>query len=39
MSGVDFEGQSYRKGASDAIIEYVKSGGNIPFKLNRRWKA
>ncbi|MCZ7393237.1 MAG: potassium-transporting ATPase subunit KdpB [Candidatus Methanoperedens sp.] len=34
MSGVDIDGQSYRKGASDAITEYVKSkGGNVPSEL------
>ena len=34
MSGVDIDGQSYRKGASDAITEYVKSkGGNVPPEL------
>ncbi|MCX9010132.1 MAG: potassium-transporting ATPase subunit KdpB [Candidatus Methanoperedens sp.] len=34
MSGVDVDGQSYRKGASDAITEYVKSkGGNTPPEL------
>jgi K+-transporting ATPase ATPase B chain len=37
MSGVDFDGQSYRKGASDAIIEYVKSkGGNVPSELEQK---
>jgi len=29
MSGVDIDGQSYRKGASSAIIEFVKSKGEI----------
>ncbi len=34
MSGVDIDGQSYRKGASDAITEYVKrKGGNVPPEL------
>lgn len=34
MSGVDIDGQSYRKGASDAITEYVKSkGGNVHPEL------
>jgi K+-transporting ATPase ATPase B chain len=34
MSGVDVDGHSYRKGASDAITEYVKSkGGNAPPEL------
>ena len=34
MSGVDFDGTSIRKGAPDAIIEYVhNSGGEIPPDL------
>ena len=34
MSGVDIDGQSYRKGASIAITEYVKGkGGNAPSEL------
>jgi K+-transporting ATPase ATPase B chain len=37
MSGVDIDGQSYRKGASSAIIEYVKSkGGSIPSDLEQK---
>jgi K+-transporting ATPase ATPase B chain len=37
MSGVDVDGHSYRKGASDAIIEFVKSkGGNIPSDLEQK---
>ncbi len=37
MSGVDVDGQSYRKGASDAITEYVKSkGGNTPSELESK---
>jgi K+-transporting ATPase ATPase B chain len=39
MSGVDIDGQSYRKGASSAITEYVKSkGGNAPSELDRMVK-
>jgi len=34
MSGVDFDGVSIRKGAADAIIEYVKArDGRIPQEL------
>jgi K+-transporting ATPase ATPase B chain len=34
MSGVDYAGRSIRKGASDAIIEFVTSqGGTIPSEL------
>lgn len=37
MSGVDIDGQSYRKGASSAIIEYIKSkGGSIPSDLEQK---
>jgi K+-transporting ATPase ATPase B chain len=37
MSGVDIDGQSYRKGASSAIIEYAKSkGGSIPSDLEQK---
>ncbi len=37
MSGVDVDGQSYRKGASEAIMEYVKGkGGNIPSELEQK---
>ena len=37
MSGVDIDGQSYRKGASSAIIEYVKNkGGSIPSELDKK---
>ena len=37
MSGVDIDGQSYRKGASSAIIEYVKSkGGSMPSDLEQK---
>jgi K+-transporting ATPase ATPase B chain len=35
MSGVDLDGLVIRKGASDAIIEHVKTlGGSIPAELN-----
>jgi K+-transporting ATPase ATPase B chain len=35
MSGVDLDGLVVRKGASDAIIEHVRSlGGSIPAELN-----
>jgi len=35
-SGVDIDGQSYRKGAPDAIIKNIQSqGGNIPAELGR----
>lgn len=34
VSGVDIDGRSYRKGAPDEIIQYVKShGGDIPEEL------
>ena len=37
MSGVDIDGQSYRKGASSAIIEYVRNkGGSIPSELDNK---
>jgi K+-transporting ATPase ATPase B chain len=37
MSGVDINGQLYRKGASGAITEFVKSkGGNIPSDLDQK---
>lgn len=37
MSGVDIDGQSYRKGASIAITEYVKGkGGNAPSELDQK---
>ena len=37
MSGVDIDGQSYRKGASGAIIEFVKSkGGTAPSELDKK---
>jgi len=36
MSGVDIDEESYRKGASSAITEYVKSkGGNVPSELDK----
>jgi K+-transporting ATPase ATPase B chain len=39
MSGVDIDGESYRKGASSAITEYVKSkGGNAPPELEEKVK-
>jgi K+-transporting ATPase ATPase B chain len=35
MSGVDLDGRAIRKGAADAIANYVKSnGGGIPAELN-----
>ncbi len=40
MSGVDIDGESYRKGASSAITEYVKSkGGNAPAELEQKVKS
>jgi K+-transporting ATPase ATPase B chain len=40
MSGVDMDGESYRKGASGAITEYVKSkGGNVPSELEQKVKS
>jgi len=40
MSGVDIDGQSYRKGASGAITEYVKSkGGFGPSGLEETVKS
>jgi K+-transporting ATPase ATPase B chain len=34
ISGVDIDGHSYRKGAADAIIEYVlNTGGQVPEEL------
>ncbi len=40
MSGVDMDGESYRKGASGAITEYVKSkGGNAPSELEQKVKS
>ena len=40
MSGVDIDGQSYRKGASAAIMEYVNSkGGNAPSELEQKVKS
>ncbi len=37
MSGVDIDGESYRKGAAGAITEYVKSkGGNAPPELEQK---
>ncbi len=40
MSGVDVDGQSYRKGASDAITDYVKSkGGNASPELEQKVKS
>ncbi|MGH9824437.1 MAG: potassium-transporting ATPase subunit KdpB, partial [Blastocatellia bacterium] len=34
MSGVDFDGRSVRKGASEAICEFIKSqGGDVPSEL------
>jgi potassium-transporting ATPase ATP-binding subunit len=34
MSGVDMDGQQLRKGATDAIIEFVRErGGNVPPRL------
>jgi K+-transporting ATPase ATPase B chain len=40
MSGVDIEGESYRKGASSAITEYVKSKGeNAPSELEQKVKS
>ncbi len=37
MSGVDVDGDSYRKGASDAIMECVKGkGGNAPAELEQK---
>lgn len=40
MSGVDIDGQSYRKGASSAITEYIKSkGGNASSELEQKVKS
>ncbi len=40
MSGVDIDGESYRKGASDAITEYVTSkGGKAPAELEQKVKS
>jgi K+-transporting ATPase ATPase B chain len=37
MSGVDVDGQSYRKGASDAIMEFIKGkGGDAPSELEQK---
>lgn len=37
MSGVDVDGQSYRKGASDAIVKYIQErGGAVPPELEFR---
>lgn len=37
MSGVDVDGQSYRKGASDAIMECIKDkGGDAPSELEQK---
>jgi len=37
MSGVDIDGQSYRKGASSTIIEFVKSkGGTASSELDKK---
>ncbi len=37
ISGVDLEGQAYRKGAADAIISFVETrGGSIPPELEPR---
>lgn len=36
MSGLDHSGVSYRKGASDAVISYIKGGGGtIPAELEK----
>ena len=36
MSGVDIDEESYRKGASSAITEYIKrKGGNVPSELDK----
>jgi K+-transporting ATPase ATPase B chain len=37
MSGVDIDGQAYRKGESAAIMEYVKTTGeNVPSELEQK---
>jgi K+-transporting ATPase ATPase B chain len=37
MSGVDVDSQSYRKGASDAIMSYIKGmGGNVASELEQK---
>jgi len=39
MSGVDVDGQSYRKGASSAIIEFIKGkGGTVHSELEQNVK-
>ncbi|MCX9081585.1 MAG: potassium-transporting ATPase subunit KdpB [Candidatus Methanoperedens sp.] len=40
MSGIDIDGQSYRKGASSSIMEYVRNkGGNAPSELEEKVKS
>jgi K+-transporting ATPase ATPase B chain len=40
MSGVDVDGESYRKGAPDAITAYVKNnGGNVPSGVEQKVKS
>ncbi len=40
ISGLDVDGHQYRKGASDSIIDFIKSkGGNIPEDLNDKVEA
>ena len=40
LSGVDIDMDSYRKGASSAITEYVKDkGGNVPSELEEKVKS
>ena len=40
MSGVDFEGRRIRKGAADAVREWVESqGGRVPAGSDGRWST
>ncbi len=40
MSGVDIDGQAYRKGESAAIMEYIKTTGeNVPPELEQKVKG